>query len=171
MLELDSRSDKGSKSNRIDCVVLAFDFGLKQIGLAVGQTLTSTAQPLLVLKANDGKPQWHEIESLINEWSPKILVVGLPLNMDGSESEMAVRAKKFANRLHGRFGLPIEYCDERLSSFEAKSELAQAKRMQGESGANHDRQSQSLRLGKRDGTVDAIAARLILESWLLKRDD
>lgn len=160
----DLESGPKKNNNNSDCVVLGFDFGLKQIGLAVGQTLTGTAQPLVVLKANDGKPQWHEIESLIKEWQPKILVIGLPLNMDGSESDMAVRAKKFANRLHGRFGLPIEYCDERLSSFAAKDELAQAKRDEGLE--RYGRQSQSLRLGRRDGTVDAIAARLILETWL-----
>jgi putative Holliday junction resolvase len=150
-----------------DRVVLGFDYGLKQVGLAVGQTLTSTARPLMVIKAKDGIPQWHEIEAQIKQWQPQCLVVGLPLNMDGSESDMSVRARKFANRLHGRFGLPVEICDERLSSFAAKSELAEAKNTHNAEVV--DAHAQSVNRGKRDGTVDAIAARLILESWFLKQ--
>lgn len=90
---------------------------------------------------------------LLEEWRPDLLVVGLPLNMDGSESDMSARARKFANRLHGRFGLPVELFDERLSSFEAKtlvnSELPEAGKA-----------------FKKPATVDALAAALILESWL-----
>ena len=131
-------------------IILGFDFGLKHIGLAVGQTLINTARPLVVLKAKDGKPRWQEIEEQLAEWRPSYLVVGLPLNMDGTESDMSVRAKKFANRLHGRFGLAVELCDERLSSFEAKSQLAEGRKI------------------SQGDTVDAIAAQLIVESWLAR---
>ena len=149
-------------------IILGFDFGLKQIGLAVGQTLTQSARPLTVFKAKDGKPQWHEIEAQLAEWKPDYLVVGLPLNMDGTESDMSVRARKFANRLHGRFGCVVELCDERLSSAEAKSQLAEGRAI-----ARHDSNAEAaeqyghaLSRNKRDGTVDAIAAQLIVESWL-----
>src|SRR5690606_23149449 len=81
--------------------VLGFDYGTQRIGVAVGQTITHTATPLAALHARDGVPNWDHIATLISEWRPARLVVGLPLNMDGSESEMCVRAKKFANRLHG----------------------------------------------------------------------
>lgn len=149
-------------------IILGFDFGLKQIGLAVGQTLTKTARPLIVLKAKDGKPQWHEIEAQLAQWQPDYLVVGLPLNMDGTESDMSVRARKFANRLHGRFGCVVEMCDERLSSAEAKSQLAESKEALRHACSAEDKEqrSQAISRNKRDGTVDAVAAQLIIESWL-----
>lgn len=134
-----------TNSNHIVC---AFDFGLKHIGVAVGQSLLQTAQPIAVIKAKEGKPNWDQLRQLIEQWKPNYLLVGLPLNMDGSESEMSTRARKFANRLYGRYGLRVELCDERLSSFEAKA-------------IRHQRQST-----KRQAlTVDAEAAQLILESW------
>ena len=92
--------------------VLAFDFGTKSIGVAVGQEVTGTASPLAALKARDGIPDWQQIAALYEEWQPHLVVVGLPLNMDGSEQEMTQRAKKFANRLHGRFKVAVETCDE-----------------------------------------------------------
>ena len=128
--------------------LLAFDYGTSHIGVAVGQSITGTATPLPSLKARDGIPDWTQIEKLLAEWKPQRLLVGLPLNMDGSESEMSVRAQKFANRLHGRFGLQVETWDERLSSFEARGELlAQGKK------------------AFRDAGVDSLSARLILEGW------
>ena len=128
--------------------VLAFDYGLRHIGVAVGTAITGTATPLSALSAKDGTPDWNKIERLLSEWEPERLLVGLPLNMDGSESEMAQRARKFANRLHGRFGLPVETWDERLSSFEARGMI--------------------LEKGRRDFKergVDSLSAALILESW------
>ena len=161
-----------SNSNLTDSnkIILGFDFGLKQIGLAVGQTLTKTARPLVVLKAKDGKPQWHEIEEQLAQWKPDYLVVGLPLNMNGTESEMSVRARKFANRLHGRFGCVVELCDERLSSAEAKSQLAEGREALRHAASAEDieQYGQALGRNKRDGTVDAIAAQLIIESWLCR---
>jgi putative pre-16S rRNA nuclease len=128
---------------------LAFDYGLRTIGTAVGQSLTATAQPLKDLKARDGIPNWDDIKQLIEEWKPDVVVVGLPLNMDGSHSEMTTRAEKFARRIHGRFGLKVSMADERLSSFEAKGEIIE-------------------KTGSRDfktKKIDSLAAKLILESW------
>lgn len=132
-------------------LVLGFDFGSRQIGVAVGQGLTRQARPLTTLQARDGTPRWEEIEALIREWQPDALVVGLPLNMDGSPSEMSARAQKFANRLHGRFGLQVFTHDERLTTFAAKGERMQ----QGDHGRNY-----------RDNPVDALAASLLLQGWL-----
>ena len=84
--------------------IIGFDFGTHNIGVAVGQTITGTASPLPALKAKDGQPDWSKVEKMIAEWQPKLLVVGLPLNMDGSEQPLTDLARKFANRLHGRFG-------------------------------------------------------------------
>lgn len=129
--------------------VLAFDYGTRHIGAAIGQSITGTARALTVLKANDGIPRWEEIEALIKEWQPDLLVVGLPLNMDGSPSEMTTRTEKFARRLHGRFGLQVTTMDERLSSFEAKGEIIQ------HSGSREFKKQ----------NVDSLSAQLILESW------
>ncbi len=127
--------------------VLAFDYGLGHIGCAVGQSLTGTARPLAVLKARQGQPDWSAVEKLIGEWRPDTLLVGLPLNMDDSEGALCVAARRFARRLHGRFGVPVLMVDERLSSREAKAR------------AGH-------RESYRDAPVDDIAAQVILETWL-----
>lgn len=103
--------------------VLAFDFGTSNIGVAVGQAVTGTANPLAALKAQDGIPKWAQIEALLKEWQPDLCVVGLPLNMDGTEQPMTQRARKFANRLHGRFGVSVELQDERLTTVSAKEYL------------------------------------------------
>ncbi|MEY4590142.1 MAG: putative Holliday junction resolvase [Pseudomonadota bacterium] len=130
--------------------VMLFDYGLKNIGVAVGQHITQTASELPPLKARDGIPDWDAVGALFKEWQPKLLLVGLPLNMDGSESELSTRARKFANRLHGRFGLPVALADERLSTQEAKQE-AWARGHQG---------------NYKQSPIDSIAARIILEAWL-----
>jgi len=130
--------------------LLAFDYGTKNIGVASGQTITRSATSQAPLKAKDGMPDWNQIEKLLKEWQPDLVLVGLPLNMDDSESELSARARKFANRLHGRFGVKVEMVDERLSSFEAKSEVM-------ERGGSRD---------YKNNPVDSIAARLVLESWL-----
>lgn len=122
-------------------LVMAFDYGTTKIGAAVGQAITGTATPVATISARDGVPDWAAIERFVREWQPSRFVVGLPLNMDGSESEMATRASRFARQLSGRFGIPSETMDERLTTREA-AEYVQT----GES-------------------VDAMAAKLILESW------
>ena len=116
--------------------------------MAVGQTLAETANPLTVFKARDGIPDWGQIQKILEEWQPDQVLVGLPLNMDGTESEFCARARKFARRLHGMFGLQVGMVDERLSTFEAK-------------------QQQNRRVASyRDHPVDDLAAVVILQTWL-----
>ena len=136
--------------------VLAFDYGTRRIGVAVGQSITGTATPLDALNARDGVPNWDQIERLIKEWHPQRLLVGLPLNMDGTHSEMSARAQKFARRLEGRFGVATETWDERLSSFEARGMILDNERL----GADR-------RDFKRHG-VDSLSACLILETWFAR---
>lgn len=101
--------------------IMAFDFGTKSIGSAIGQEITGTASPLKAFKANDGIPNWDDIEKQIKEWQPDLLVVGLPTDLHGKDLEtITPRAKKFAKRLQGRYGLPVELHDERLSTSEAR---------------------------------------------------
>jgi len=134
---------------------LAFDFGTRSIGVAYGQSLTGTARELAPLPAKDGQPDWNQLQKLLGEWQPHQLLVGLPLNMDGSESEFGARARKFGQRLHGRTGLPVELVDERLSTRAAKEEAFE----RGHKG------------NYAQDPVDSIAARIILEDWLRARSD
>ncbi len=130
--------------------MLAFDFGLRQIGVAVGNRETGTSQALTVLHARDGIPDWRELEALVAEWQPGLLLVGSPLNMDDSESELSRRAAKFGRRIQERCRLPVDYMDERLSSFDAKQILKEA-------GHRGDFQR---------NPADSLAAQLILDTWL-----
>ena len=129
--------------------LLAFDFGTYSIGCAVGQSITGTAQGLPAFKAQDGIPNWAQIEKVIAEWQPDLLVVGLPLNMDGTEQPLTQRARKFGNRLQGRFNLPVAFQDERLTTVEARSEIFSRG---GYKALTKDK-------------FDSISACLILESW------
>jgi putative Holliday junction resolvase len=129
--------------------VLAFDYGTKNIGIAFGQNISATASELAAIPAKDGIPNWSTIETLIKEWKPDLAIVGLPLNMDDTESELSTRARKFANRLHGRFGLKVELYDERLTTKMAKEEA----RDRGHKGYYAK------------NPIDSIAARLMLEGW------
>ena len=99
-----------------DGAVLAFDFGLKHIGVAAGQTITRTASGLTTLPARDGAPDWSAVRKLVSEWRPIALIVGLPLNMDDTESDMSERVRAFARRLAKETGLAVELADERLTS-------------------------------------------------------
>ncbi len=130
--------------------VLGFDFGLKRIGVATGQRITATAAPLNPLAARDGIPDWIKIEAVIKEWRPHALLVGLPLNMDDSESELSHLARKFARRLAGRFQLPVFMVDERLTSRAARELLAEIS----------DRRKGKL------PSLDSTAAVLMVEGWL-----
>ena len=96
--------------------IFAFDFGIKRIGMAMGNTMIRQAQPLKVINAIDNAARFAAIEALIAEWTPTLLVVGLPMHPDGAPHEMTARCRKFANQLHGRFNLPVELVDERYSS-------------------------------------------------------
>ncbi len=129
--------------------VLAFDYGLKSIGVAVGQTLTGSASTLKALKAQDGTPDWQQIEQLLKEWQPAFVVVGLPLNMDGTEQPFTARVHKFVNRLHGRFGVQVKTHDERLTTVDARADLFA--------------QGGFKKLSK--DAVDCWSAKLILESY------
>ncbi|MGI2854200.1 Holliday junction resolvase RuvX [Shewanella algae] len=129
--------------------VLGFDFGTKSIGIAIGQQLTGSASPLTSIKAVDGIPDWQQIAALIEEWQPDLVVVGLPLNMDGTEQEMTQRARKFANRIAGRFGVKVVTQDERLTTADAKARLFELGGFKA--------------LTK--GQIDAVSAVLIIESY------
>jgi len=134
-------------------LALGFDFGLRRIGIAVGSRTTGTATPLVAVPCMEGQPDWPAIQTLIAEWRPDLLVVGLPYNSDGSDSDMSRAARRFGNRLSGRFGLPVEFVDETLSSNEAAQRLAEGRR----SGERR-------RIRKLD--VDRLAASIILQTWL-----
>jgi putative Holliday junction resolvase len=96
--------------------IFAFDFGVKRIGVAMGNTMIRQAQPVKVIAAIDNATRFAAIGALLDEWKPARLVVGLPMHPDGAEHDMTARARKFANQLHGRFNLPVELVDERYSS-------------------------------------------------------
>ena len=127
---------------------LAFDFGLKQIGVAFGQTITSQANGIKILNAKNGIPNWREIEGLIEEWGPTIIIVGLPIDMNETESRITIAAREFAIKLNKKFKQPVKLVDEKLSSKEAKSQARET--------------SKSFNLAQ----VDHLAAALILQTYL-----
>ncbi|MYD96490.1 MAG: Holliday junction resolvase RuvX [Gammaproteobacteria bacterium] len=121
---------------------LVFDFGLKHIGVATAEPKAHLARALTTVRARDGVPQWEALDRVVADWRPEVLVVGLPLNMDGTPSEISAAARRFGARLGGRYALPVEFADERLSTFEAVSR-----------GGNED-------------AAHALAAEVIGETWL-----
>ena len=130
--------------------VLAIDYGLRNMGVAVGNTLSRTAQPLAIIKARDGVPDWDALTALIEEWQPQRVVIGHPLNMDGSESDIGQRVMKFTRQIEGRYQLIVMLVDERLSSREAKAAALA-------SGHNGDFSARP---------IDDEAAAIILTTWL-----
>lgn len=106
----------GLETNLVSGTMLAFDFGLKRIGVAVGNTVTRQAQPLAIISAASNEAKFEAIAKLIKEWEPALCVVGLPMHPDGAAHEMTVRCQRFANQLHGRYGVKIALVDERYSS-------------------------------------------------------
>lgn len=126
---------------------MAFDYGPRKIGMACGNTITATASPLCVLPMQANAPDWQGIATRIEEWKPGCLIIGLPLNMDGSESPIAAQAREFARALRNRHKIPVQMMDERLSTREAREHAADAGY-------------------KKDTAVDALAAQRILLSWL-----
>ena len=130
--------------------LLGFDFGLKHIGVAIGQTLTRSARPLTSLQAKAGVPNWAVLSALINTWKPAALVVGIPLNMDESEQPITHAARNFAKELEAHYHLPVHLVDERLSTVEARAQLF------AEGGYRA--------LSKQ--AVDQLSAQLILQNWL-----
>jgi len=135
-----------------DETLLAFDFGVRRIGVALGNTLTGTARALEVFDSTPELQRFTHIEGLIRTWQPQRLVVGLPLNEDGTESDTTRRAQRFCNQLRGRFSLPVETVDERFSSREAQAII-------------EDR-AQSMQRSRRPREDDAVAAAVILEQYL-----
>ncbi len=134
--------------------LLAFDYGRRRIGVAVGNTVTGRASALTTVDATERGPDWARIEALVREWRPARLVVGVPYNgAPAGEDDIAAEAERFAGRLHGRFGLPVERVDERLSSAAAYDGL-KSERSAGRRG----------RIAKQD--IDSAAAAVILQDWL-----
>jgi putative Holliday junction resolvase len=129
--------------------VLGFDFGTTRIGVAIGQNLTMSTTELPPINAKDGTPQWQQLDATIAQWQPDVLVVGIPLNMDGSISEMSRRARRFANKIQDKYQLPCFLTDERLSTRDAK-QIHYAK-----GGKSNFRKE----------SVDGIAAQIILQTW------
>ena len=123
--------------------IIAFDYGEKKIGVAVGQTSTNTSSPLKVIFNNHGKVNSDEINSLLNEWHPDLIILGKPLNMDGTESEVMKKVDKFYNNLMKIYKARYEYVDERLTTFEAKEILKDNKAE----------------------LVDANAAKILIDNW------
>jgi putative Holliday junction resolvase len=134
-------------------VILAFDFGLRRIGVACGDTISRTASPLAPVGSGPKGPQWEKIDAMMRDWQPNLAVVGLPYNVDGTETAMAAAARSFAAQLGERYSIEIALVDERYSSQEAGARLRSAR----ESGLRRRR------VDKTD--IDAEAACVILERW------
>ena len=123
--------------------IIAFDYGEKKIGVAVGQTATNTSSPLQIIFNKENKINWVSIALVIDEWKPDLILIGKPLNMDGSESEMMKKIDKFYIKLKSIYDADIEFVDERLTTFEAREILKDEK---------HD-------------NVDAHAAKILIDNW------
>jgi putative holliday junction resolvase len=132
-----------------NATVLAFDFGTRRIGVAIGNALLGVARPLTTIAEDANTDRFAAVAALIEEWHPGVLVVGLPVHDDGAPHEMTARAERFARQLEGRFGLRVARVDERYTSQVAEAALATA-------GA---------RAGERKAKRDSVAAQLILQSW------
>lgn len=128
---------------------LGFDYGEKHIGVAVGSSHTRTAQPIGMLQGGRGSPDWPRVSEFVSQWQPTALIVGLPLNMDGTENAMTRAARRFGNRLRDRYNLAVHMVDERLSSRSAKDALFEA----GVPAKRHKRK------------LDTLAAQAILQSF------
>ena len=122
--------------------MLGFDFGLRRIGVAVGQTITNTASPEAIVNSRDGKPDWDHITELFEKWTPVAIVVGLPMRLDGTEQALTQPARKFGQRLSGRYHCPVFYIEEQLSSIEAENR------------------------GLKQQHIDDHAAQILLQNWL-----
>lgn len=135
-------------------VLLGFDFGTKRIGVAVGQTITRTARPLGTIQAKEGEPQWEALDKIIHTWKPDALIVGIPLNMDGTEQYLTQAARRFEDALRERFNIPVFGIDERLTTKDARAQIFKK-------GGYKALQN---------GQVDSVAAQLILETWFMQTE-
>ena len=131
-----------NKTPKPEGVIIGFDFGLRRIGVAIGQTITQTATPEAIVNSKDGKPDWEHITKLFAQWQPTAIVVGLPMRLDGTEQALTQPARKFGQRLSGRYNRPVFYIEEQLSSIEAENR------------------------GLKQKHIDDHAAQILLENWL-----
>lgn len=129
--------------------VMGFDFGTKRIGVAFGQTVTKTASPLKNIAMQRGTPDWQTLDALVKRWEPDAMIIGIPLNMDGSLQPLSEMARAFGDMLQSRYHVPVLETDERLTTKDAKERLF---KLGGFSALQ-------------DGQVDQVAAQLILENW------
>ena len=129
-------------------VVMAFDFGLRNIGIAIGQNITKSASTFYAIKAKEGEPDWMKLDSIVKEWEPSLFIVGDPINMDGTKSEFQKRILKFSNDLKKRYAINIYKMDERLTTKEAKERIKDESNGLQASANKH-----------------SISAQIILEDW------
>lgn len=134
-------------------VVIAFDFGLKRTGVAVGNTVIGSATPECTLTSNDELPDWEGISKLFKEWQPSQIVVGMPIELDGTENPLKKRIDRFCNQIQGRYNIDVDQENEQFTSIEAAQRLKQL------------RQSGRKQKVRKD-EVDKIAAAIILENWM-----
>lgn len=134
-------------------IFLGFDYGLKRIGVAVGDEVTRLARPLPAI-ANGRQPDWDAVSRALSDWRPRAVIVGLPIDLDGNDQAITRHARHFAQQLRTRYGVPVHLCDERMSSRAADDEIRNARA--------DGRKTRRVQKGERDG----VAARLILEQWL-----
>lgn len=130
-------------------LLMAFDFGTQKMGIAVGQSLIESSTPLALFPMKDGIPNWDELLKIVKQYQPSLFLVGLPLNMDDSESELSTRARKFARRLRHQTNITTWMVDERLTTREARDELS-----------HYQAQGRAKKLA-----ADSLAAALFIESW------
>ncbi|WMY97516.1 MAG: Holliday junction resolvase RuvX [Arsenophonus sp.] len=143
------------KKNINNCIIIGFDFGIFNIGVAIGQTITNTAQPINFLKSKNGCPNWEKIQKIFQIWKPSIAIIGLPLNMDGTEQNISYKSRNFATQIKKKYRIPIQLHDERLSTVEARKILFQKKGYKSLTKKN----------------INSISAVIILESWLIKKNN
>lgn len=134
-------------------ILIGFDFGMKRIGVAIGQTVTQSARPLDTIQAKDGEPNWSALTRLIKKWLPDALVVGIPLNMDGTDQPISHHARQFAAKLRTEYKIPVHEMDERLTTKDARERLF----------------AQGGYKALQDGQVDRVAAQLILQNWFAEK--
>lgn len=142
--------------SEVDGLVMGFDFGLKRIGVAIGQTISQTASPEAIVASRDGRPDWDHITQLIEHWHPCALVVGLPMRLNGEEQALTQPARKFGQRLSGRYQTPVFYIEEQLSSIEAENRFKASRK--------------PARKGGHTQSLDDHAAQIILQNWLENRE-
>jgi len=149
--------------------VLAFDYGVKRLGVAVGQTLTRTATALEILPTNNSSLLWSALDRLIKEWQPDLFVLGKPLHADDSETPLFEVIKDFGNQLQARYNRQVQYIDERLSSNAAANLVAAENGLQSGRGQRSAAKSANSRTSSKrkagNQHIDHVAAKLILESW------